>query len=77
MLGELRLVELPTRRKGEDGVDEDGDALVPKEVKDAARVLQAGSLVSLSSAGCFRVDWLMWSVCRPAYIIVRLSVNAR
>jgi hypothetical protein len=44
VIGELRLVELPTWRKGEDGVDEDGDTLVLKEMEDASRVLKAGLL---------------------------------
>lgn len=77
MIGELRLVELPTWRKGKEGVNENEDTLVLKEMEDASRVLRRASLVSFSSAGCVGVDSLMYLLCRPAYIIVCLGVNRR
>ena len=42
VIGELRFIELPAWRKCKDGVKKDWDALVLKEMKDAARVLKTG-----------------------------------
>jgi hypothetical protein len=38
VIGQFRLVEFPAWRKGKNGVDEDRDALVLKEMKDASGV---------------------------------------
>jgi hypothetical protein len=54
VIGEFRLIELPTRREGEDGVKEDGDTLVFEEMKDAGRILKAGLLCILLRR---RVPW--------------------
>ena len=71
---EFRLGELPARRKGENGVDEDRDALVLKQVDGFSRL---AALVSVSAAGCVRGDSLMLLGYPSTHIPISLDVNTR
>jgi hypothetical protein len=74
---EFRLGELPARRKGENDVDDDRDALVLKQVEDTARFSRRAALVSVSDAGWDRGDSLMLSGYPSTRIPISLNVNTR